>query len=163
MKKVVSGLCAVSLSVGLVVSTAEAAPIPFVRAEAASDHIKNVQFRRDHDRDRFDRRRADRPRFERRGGFGYYNGHRGYREYRRGYRHYNGFWFPPAAFVAGAIIGGVIASQPAGAVPPVYAPVRLSAAHVSWCQNRWKSYRASDNTYQPFSGPRQICVSPYGG
>ncbi|PND23720.1 BA14K family protein, partial [Sinorhizobium sp. M4_45] len=30
-----------------------------------------------------------------------------------------------------------------------------------WCQNRWRSYRAYDNTYQPNSGPRRICVSPY--
>ncbi|MGG2474283.1 BA14K family protein, partial [Rhizobium sp. BR5] len=22
-------------------------------------------------------------------------------------------------------------------------------SHVSWCQNRWRSYRAYDNTYQP--------------
>ncbi len=94
--------------------------------------------------------------YERRGGNYYYNGHRGYREHRRGYRQYNGMWFPPAAFIAGAIIGGAIANQP----PPVrYRPT--GNAHVQWCYNRYRSYRASDNTFQPYNGPRQQCYSPY--
>lgn len=175
MKKIVSALCAASMVFGVVgsaVSSAQAAPIPVVKSDATGNYIQKAQYRRDHDRDRFDRRRDDhrrferrveRPRFERRGSWGYYNGHRGYREYRRGYRQYNGWWFPPAAFVAGAIIGGAIASHPPVAAPPVYAPVRLSAAHVNWCENRWRSYRVADNSYQPLSGPRLACVSPYGG
>jgi BA14K-like protein len=175
MKKVISGICAASMAVGVfgsAVSPAMAAPIPAVKLEVANSGLQQVQYRRDHDRDRYDRRRFDRPRherrverprFEHRGGWGYYNGHRGNREYRRGYRQHNGWWFPPAAFVAGAIIGGAIASQPPVAAPPVYAPVRLSAAHVNWCQNRWRSYRVTDNSYQPLSGPRLICASPYGG
>jgi hypothetical protein len=89
-----------------------------------------------------------RPGFQRRGGYGYYRGYRGYRDYRRGYRSYNGFWFPAAAF--GALVGGAIASQ-AGA----------GNQHVAWCQNRWRSYRVSDNTYQPSRGPRRACVSPH--
>lgn len=28
----------------------------------------------------------------------------------------------------------------------------------TWCRMRYRSYRDSDNTYQPFSGPRQVCV-----
>lgn len=175
MKKIISALCAASMVVGIIgpaVPSAQAAPIPFMKPDASGNHIQKAQFRRDNDRGRFDRRRDDRPRFkrrvdrphfERRGDFGYYNGHRGHREYRRGYRQYNGWWFPPAAFVAGAIIGGAIASQPTVVVPPAYAPVRLSAAHVTWCENRWKSYRVSDNSYQPYKGSRLACVSPYGG
>ena len=31
--------------------------------------------------------------------YGYWRGHRGYRQRRAGYRLYNGFWYPPAAFV----------------------------------------------------------------
>jgi len=174
MKRVVSGIVVTCLSIGVIgsaASAAKAAPLSFGKPETTSAGVHHVQLRRDNDRDRFDRRRIERPRhehrverrrFEYRGGSGYYNGHRGYREYRRGYRLYNGWWFPPAAFVAGAIIGGAIANQPAVAAPPVYAPVRLSAAHVNWCTNRWKSYRVSDNSYQPLSGPRQACVSPYG-
>lgn len=88
---------------------------------------------------------------------GYWNGHRGYNHYRNGYRRHNdGWWYPLAAFGAGAIIGGAIANQPAP--QPVY---RYSNNHVQWCYNRYKSYRASDNTFQPYNGPRQQCYSPY--
>ena len=34
---------------------------------------------------------------------------------------------------------------------------RLSSAHVQWCYNRYRSYRAWDNTFQPYNGPRQQC------
>lgn len=37
------------------------------------------------------------------------------------------------------------------------------SAHVAWCYDRWRSYRASDNTYQPYNGPRRQCRSPYFG
>ncbi|AAL53794.1 hypothetical protein BR10RB9215_C20536 [Brucella sp. 10RB9215] len=87
---------------------------------------------------------------------GYWHGHRGYRHYRHGYRRHNdGWWYPLAAFGAGAIIGGAI-SQPR----PVYrAPA--GSPHVQWCYSRYKSYRASDNTFQPYNGPRKQCRSPY--
>lgn len=39
--------------------------------------------------------------------------------------------------------------------------VRLSRAHVNWCENRYRSYRAWDNTFQPYEGPRRQCWSPY--
>ncbi len=39
--------------------------------------------------------------------------------------------------------------------------IGLSRAHVNWCENRYRSYRAWDNTFQPYSGPRQQCWSPY--
>ncbi|PWW01588.1 BA14K-like protein [Hoeflea marina] len=88
---------------------------------------------------------------------GYYNGHRGYRHHRHGYRRHNGYWFPPAAFALGAIIGGAIASQPHVVVRPGY----LSASHVRYCYNRYRSYRQYDNSFQPYHGPRRICRSPY--
>ena len=34
-------------------------------------------------------------------------------------------------------------------------------AHTSWCYARYRSYRAYDDTFQPYHGPRQICISPY--
>jgi GH18 family chitinase len=34
-------------------------------------------------------------------------------------------------------------------------------AHVNWCYNRYRSYRAYDNTFQPYHGPRRQCISPY--
>ena len=94
--------------------------------------------------------------FERRGNNYYYNGQRGYRERRPGYRYHNGFWFPPAAFVFGSIIGGAIASG-------IARENRGGSynAHVAWCSDRYRSYRASDNTFQPYNGPRQQCNSPY--
>ncbi|WP_244490522.1 BA14K family protein [Rhizobium sp. Root708] len=30
----------------------------------------------------------------------------------------------------------------------------------AWCAERFQSYRASDNTYQPYDGPRRTCVPP---
>lgn len=38
---------------------------------------------------------------------------------------------------------------------------RSGSAHVRWCYNRYRSYRAWDNTYQPYHGPRRQCRSPY--
>jgi BA14K-like protein len=37
----------------------------------------------------------------------------------------------------------------------------LSAIHIDWCANRYRSYRPRDNSYTPYSGGRRICVSPY--
>lgn len=84
--------------------------------------------------------------------YGWYRGHRGYRHYRRGYREHNGYWFPLAAFGAGAIIGGAIANDRG---------YFGGGSHVNWCANRYRSYRAYDNTFQPYNGPRQQCISPY--
>ena len=118
-------------------------PVP-VKAERTSD-IELVRHRgeRHRDRDRGYYRRGDRS---------YYNGHRGYRYYRPGYRQYNGIWFPLSAFAAGAIIGGAATAD---------RPVRYGGSHVEWCSNRYRSYRAYDNTYQPYNGPRRQCNSPY--
>jgi len=44
----------------------------------------------------------------------------------------------------------------------IYRARGLSAAHVQWCYDRYRSYRASDNSFQPYRGPRQQCYSPYG-
>lgn len=43
----------------------------------------------------------------------------------------------------------------------VYRSSGLSQSHVNWCYNRYQSYRAWDNTFQPYHGPRQQCWSPY--
>lgn len=106
------------------------------------------------DRDRRDDRRWDRDRDRR----AYYRGYRGYRDYRPGYRRYDdGFWYPGAAFITGAIIGGAIASQPA----PRVRSRNYGSDHVQWCYDRYRSYRASDNSFQPYNGPRRECRSPY--
>ncbi|MDH4441923.1 MAG: BA14K family protein [Rhizobium sp.] len=125
---------------------------PTAPVAAASD-VTNVQFRRD----RYERYN----RFERRNRYESYNnwrGHRGYRERRAGYRYHNGYWYPLAAFAAGAIIGGAIASQPRAVAPRAG---NINPQHYQWCQNRYRSYDGSSNTFQPYNGPRQQCLSPY--
>ena len=84
-----------------------------------------------------------------RGDDSYYRGYKGSRHYRHGYRQRNGLWFPLAAFGLGAIIGGAVANNGGG------------SAHVQWCYDHYRSYRAYDNTYQPYNGPRRACYSPY--
>lgn len=88
--------------------------------------------------------------------------------------------------IAGAIIGGAIANSrpryyespryyygdPYYAPRRVYRPrryyaprrvyrARRGSAHVNWCYDRYRSYRASDNTFQPYHGSRRQCWSPY--
>ncbi|WP_269581300.1 BA14K family protein [Roseibium sp. Sym1] len=94
----------------------------------------------------------------------YYNGYRGYRKYRRGYRRYNGWWFPPVAFPYGLRVlppQRYIAPPPLVIVPPAYTGY-LPPVHYQWCARRYRSYRAVDNSFQPYRGPRRACVSPYG-
>jgi hypothetical protein len=131
---------------------ANSMPLPAAPAPVAQETVTNVQYR---DRDRRERRwdRRESRRDYRRGyREGYYNGHRGYRERRSGYRYYNGYWFPLAAFAAGAVIGGAATQA---------RPSASGSSHIQWCANRYRSYRASDNTFQPYNGPRQQCNSPY--
>lgn len=37
----------------------------------------------------------------------------------------------------------------------------LPSAHVRWCQDRYRSYRVRDNSWQPYNGSRRQCRSPY--
>ncbi len=156
MNKIVSLLCAGAMTLTSVAAStagASAAGYQVPRSIEAGSIVQDVQYR--------DYRR-DRGRFERRGDRYYYNGHRGYRHYRQGYREYNGWWFPGAAFVAGAIVGGALAQPPA----PRYVPrqrysVGLNQAHVDWCYSNYRSYREWDNSFQPYNGPRRECRSPY--
>lgn len=149
MKKSLVILCAAALAAPLAVTAPAVAQDITVQFGSQRDRMDNN--RHWNDQRRWDRRAEDRR---------FHNGYRGYRERRAGYRYHDGWWFPPAAFALGAIIGGAIANDP----PPRQRPrVRgVNAAHVDWCYDRWRSYRASDNTYQPFNGPRRQCVSPYG-
>jgi len=55
---------------------------------------------------------------------------------------------------------------PAPAAAPKNAtPVALggrNACDIDACSRAYRSFRASDCTYQPYSGPRQLCVDPPG-
>ncbi|MDO1581242.1 BA14K family protein [Rhizobium oryzicola] len=158
------------LGTALAVTVAGLAPVqamPLVpSAPASTDRtpVVNVQFSSEHGDNQPYYRQYNGPRrwygrdsgwnrgWEGRHG-GYYNGYRGYRHARPGYRYHNGAWFPLAAFAAGALIGGAVQSAPSRS---------YGGSHVAWCQQRYKTYRASDNTYVANSrGERRTCNGPY--
>ena len=170
MKRIVAGLLASAISLSFVavdISMANAAPI-YVPAQVQSsvNDVQQVDHRPGHhvrpkyrrpDRRHVDRRDFNRHEFRRHPhGSVYWRGHRGYREPRPGYRRHGDYWFPLAAFATGMIISGAIANS--APPPPAYSG---GNAHVNWCYNRYRSYRASDNTFQPYNGPRKQCISPY--
>ena len=42
--------------------------------------------------------------------------------------------------------------------------VTINDAHVAWCRERYRSYRAEDNSYQPYGRRgREACASPFFG
>lgn len=59
-----------------------------------------------------------------------------------------------------------LAQQPATEVkadqaePPAQDGSTINRAAEAWCASRYQSYRADDNTYQPYDGPRQRCAPP---
>jgi len=161
MRKLLSGLCASTLALSFAaasVAPVNAAPLFVPQTIDQASDVLNVQYRMRGDwDDRWDNDRDDRRRrIIRRGDSYYYNGHRGYRYYRPGYRRYGDFWFPGAAFLAGALITGAIADR-----PRVVYRSGNGSAHVQWCYDRYRSYRDWDNTFQPYNGPRRQCYSPY--
>lgn len=173
MRKLLTSLCAAAMSASFVAASfvpAQAAPVVVPEAPVASSDVINVQgierqnlnspgpfriIRRNStgfNNDGFYRNNNYRAN-NYRGGNYWYNGHRGYRDYRPGYRRYNGAWYPAAAFIAGAIVGGALNQ---GRVVQ-----EGGDAHTAWCYDRYRSYRAYDNTYQPYNGSRKQCYSPY--
>ncbi len=136
MKKTLASLAAAMLSLA---SPAPAMPLPTPAPVAAAGDAEPI---------------AHRHGFYRVGRVWYYNGHRGIVVARPGYRYYRGYWFPGAAFAAGVAAGAAVATPPA----PYRRP---AAAHVAWCYETYRSYRAWDNSYQPYEGPRRQCWSPY--
>lgn len=98
------------------------------------------------------------------GGGVYFNGHRGYKYYKRGYKRHKGYYFPRRAFTVVIGPGGhryVQRRHYNRHYKKRYRHVRLSRAHYRWCDARYRSYRYSDNTFQPYHGRRKQCVSPY--
>ena len=140
MKTTIKSGFAAAMAVAMFATTFVSAPaiaMPLAKVGAAqSSDVEQVQYR------------------ERRG---WHGGHRGYRHHRNGYRrHSDGWWYPLAAFGAGAIIGGAIANS---YEEPRYEGI--NPRHTEWCYSRYRSYRAYDNTFQPNYGPRRECLSPY--
>ena len=158
MKRLLTTATVTVLSALLAISSfdpAVAGPIQAMVQPAATQasgqpsSIIDVQYRHHDRRYRPHHRPHYRPGYRPHHRTGYWHGYRGYHYARPGYRRYSdGWWYPLAAFTAGAIIGGAVAHPPRG------------SAHARWCASRYKTYRASDNTYQPTNGPRRQCVSP---
>jgi len=147
MNKIATGLLATTLSVSFAAAAivpADAAQI-FVPQAPSAPNVQAVDYQPWMRHRNFRVSRSD--------GM-YWNGHRGYREYRRGYRRHGDYWFPLAAFATGALITGAIVNSQNNRV-------YRGNSHVQWCYDRYRSYRASDNTFQPYNGPRQQCYSPY--
>lgn len=92
MKKVIIALGATAIA-----ATSLIAAFP---AEAASAPAPQVLQVADHHHYR-------KPDFQMRNHYAYLNGHRGDHRYHSGWRQYNGWYFPPDAFV-GMFIGGVL-------------------------------------------------------
>lgn len=93
MKTLISAVCVATLSLGTMAATMA----PVQAASYSQNHNNKWQF-------------------EKRGDYAYLNGHRGDRHRHAGWRYYDGYYFPPAAFVVGAmifggILGSIIASQ----------------------------------------------------
>ena len=87
MKTLISAVCVAALSLGSMAAT-------MVPAQAASYSQNQNKWK-----------------FEKRGQYAYLNGHRGERYYHPGWRYYDGYYFPAAAFVVGALIfGGILGS-----------------------------------------------------
>ncbi|MEP9388613.1 BA14K family protein [Mesorhizobium sp. KR9-304] len=140
-----NGMLALGVAAGLSVPAA-AAPLSgpsrtAIAPAAAEADTMQIHYRRYN-------RRYDCYRF---GGCGYYGRRNDWRyRYYRPYRHYN-----PGIYL--------------GLGVPIYRyyaqPRRYyrdgGSAHVRWCYDRYRSYRAWDNTYQPYHGPRRQCWSPY--
>ncbi|TRC99815.1 BA14K family protein [Mesorhizobium sp. WSM4303] len=153
MNKIVSGMLAATLSASFAASAAVPAGATQMiapQAPSASSDVQAVDYKpwmkRNFNGNRnFSRYNNDGP---------YWNGHRGSRHYRHGYRRHGDYWFPLAAFATGALITGAIINSENNRVYE-------GDAHVQWCYDHYRSYRASDNTFQPNYGGRKQCRSPY--
>ncbi|MEQ1405465.1 BA14K family protein [Neorhizobium sp. Rsf11] len=140
-KLAIIGLSLITAFTG--VAPAQAFPLVSAPRIEAPQAAEQVQYWRH--RDRRDRR--------------YYRD-RYYRDryYRRHHRHGPDAGAIIGGLALGAIIGGALA-QPRYAPPRRY--YRGASAHTRWCYARYRSYRAYDNTFQPYHGPRRRCISPY--
>ena len=133
------------LTIGSSAQPANAQPLRIDRPALAQDLVVDAQYRGDH---RWRHRDRDRWRH-----------HHSHRRHHWDRRHH---WRD-----RGPSFGIIIAPQPVYRpryVAPRYVapPVRgISNAHVNWCYSQYRSYRAYDNTFQPYNGPRRPCYSPY--
>lgn len=161
MKRLLRGMCATVMAGALAGAAVPALampyhPAPVYRAPASTDVVNAGWAERRFYPSHVERKTGFsryRYRHHYRGGPNRFDGRfHHHRRYRR--HHDHGDFGPAAGFIAGAIVGGIIANS-----PPHHH--RASSAHVRWCYGHYRSYRASDNTFQPYHGPRKRCNSPY--
>ncbi|TPJ54518.1 BA14K family protein [Mesorhizobium sp. B2-6-1] len=65
---------------------------------------------------------------------------------------------------SGAVAAGLIGGMLLGGMAISAARQHNHSAwnnHVNWCSQRYRSYRVSDNSWQPYNGPRRQCISPF--
>lgn len=161
MKRLISGICAAAMAASLYGASAPAfagtlRPASIDRP-ASSDVVK-IDWRRHRWSHAEQLRGVPTSHHRYRGHWGGHRHWRGHRHGRYYYRHrhdHDNFIGPAAGFLAGALLGGMIANTAPRAT--YYG----NSAHVRWCYSRYRSYRASDNTFQPYHGPRRQCISPY--
>ncbi|WP_027058899.1 BA14K family protein [Mesorhizobium loti] len=166
MNKIVTGILATTLSVSFGAAAAmpaNAAQMFVPQAASTSSDVQSVDYKpwmKNHHGNRnfgnrnFGNRNFGGRNFARNNdGGGFWNGHRGYRDYHQGYRRHGDYWFPLAAFATGALITGAIVNSENNRYE--------GNSHVQWCYDHYRSYRSSDNTFQPNYGSRQECRSPY--
>jgi len=157
MNRIASGLLAATLSASFIAAEivpVNAQPVYVPQSQGLSSDVQTVQYQEWKQHRKFNRNRNFSRNDGSRNDGTYWNGHRGSREYHRGYRRHGDYWFPLAAFATGALITGAIINNGNNRV-------YRGDSHVEWCYDRYRSYRASDNTFQPNYGPRQQCNSPY--
>jgi hypothetical protein len=145
-KFLAGGVLALGLSFAALPAQAAATGVSFSNALQTSENANLIKVH--HHRDHFRHP--------------HYGGHRHHRHHHR--RHYRPA--PRSGLVIEFNTRPVYRPAPVYVAPPVYrvAPAPRYAMphnHVSWCASRYKSYRASDNTFQPYNGPRRTCASPY--
>ncbi|WP_455481957.1 BA14K family protein [Bartonella sp. B35(2025)] len=96
------------------------------------------------------------------------NGFKGYRNYRRGYRKYSdNWWYPEIAFATYKHLDAKhVPLKEISALKrtPLIYPLEerkpwMLKQHIDSCMARYRSYNQSDNSYQPFHGPRRQCFS----
>ncbi|KAA0689109.1 BA14K family protein [Neorhizobium sp. P12A] len=85
------------------------------------------------------------------GGYRRYGGYGGHGYYGGGYGYGNNY--------GGLVIGGLAAGVLLGSM--LAQPRYYGNSGQSWCYSRYRSYRAYDNTFQPYHGPRRQCIAPY--
>lgn len=160
MKKLVAILLSVTASISSI-APAEAFPMPGARTpvDNGTAYQDNVVTIAEHGT-RFGSCSDGRCNGYRGHGYGHWNGNwhdngnwhgngRDYSYHRGhyyGYHDHNDVGAVLGGLAVGAIIGGALAQ-----------PRYSGGSHAEWCYSRYRSYRASDNTYQPTYGPRRQC------